>query len=393
MSFSILIVDDEEHARNFIGEFLTSQGYEVIGVGTMKEAKQYIESGAADIILLDVKLPDGYGPSLLEETARMPDRPPIIMITVYGDIEMAVDAMKNGAQDFLTKPVQFPRLESSIQRARYNVAMHRELAQLRRAQHQDFDFIVGKNPKVLEVFDRAARAAAAAVSVLITGENGTGKEILARAIHKMGPRSQKLFIDINCPAIQSTVFESELFGHEAGAFTSAEKRKLGLMEVADNGVLFLDEISSIPVDVQVKLLRALQERTFRRVGGMNLIQVDVQVIAASNRDLKKMITDGTFREDLYYRLKVVDLHLPPLRERREDIPDLVGLFVRRFNQRQGANITDVTPRAMQVLMEYSWPGNIRQLSNVIESAVLFCDEKSIDLSHLPAELTEGKNGC
>jgi transcriptional regulator with PAS, ATPase and Fis domain len=234
---------------------------------------------------------------------------------------------------------------------------------------------------------QAQRSAVACVSVLITGETGTGKEVLATAIHKMGPRSNKPFIAINCAAIQSTVLESELFGYEAGAFTGAEKRKHGLMEIADEGILFLDEISSMPLDMQAKLLRAIEEHAFRRVGGTNLIKVDVQILAASNRDLSSMIANGKFREDLYYRLKVVDLHLPPLRERIKDIPELVGLFIRHNNQRMGVNITDVTPRAMQALMAHHWPGNIRELRNIIERAMLFCDEETIDLPHLPAELT------
>jgi transcriptional regulator with PAS, ATPase and Fis domain len=236
------------------------------------------------------------------------------------------------------------------------------------------------------LMDQAARAAAVSVSVLITGETGVGKEVLASAIHKMGPRANKPFIAINCAAIQSTVLESELFGYEAGAFTGADKRKHGLMEVADEGILFLDEISSMPVDMQAKLLRAIEEHAFRRVGGTNLIKVDVQILAASNRELKTLIQDGRFREDLYYRLKVVDLHLPPLRERIQDIPELVGLFVARNNQRMGVNIRDVTPRALQALMAHTWPGNIRELRNVIERAVLFCDEEAIDLPHLPYEI-------
>ncbi len=394
MSVSILIVDDEENAREFIGKYLTSQGYEVTGVATMKDAKKIIEEGRADIILLDVQLPDGYGPDLLEDIARLPVRLPVILITAHGEIDMAVDAMKRGAHDFLTKPIQFTELEKTIRRAQEIVAMRRELVHMREIQYQEQDYIIGKTPGVLKVFEQAQRAAAASVSVLITGENGTGKEILARAIHKMGPRCQKPFVDINCPAIQSNLYESELFGYEPGAFTGADKRKHGLMEIADGGILFLDEISSIPVDIQVKLLRALQERTFRRVGAeKNPIHVDVQILAASNRDLRKMIADGTFREDLFYRLNVVNLHLPPLRERKEDIPELVGLFIRKFNQRMGLNVIDLTPQAMEALMKYNWPGNIRELSNVIERAMLFCDEEAIDTCHLPVELINGKDGC
>lgn len=235
---------------------------------------------------------------------------------------------------------------------------------------------------------QAQRAAQASVSVLITGETGTGKEILANTIHQLGPRASKPFIAINCAAIQSTVLESELFGYEPGAFTGAEKRKHGLMEVADEGILFLDEISSTPVDMQAKLLRALEERAFRRVGGTNLVKVDVQIIAASNRNLAALISAGCFREDLYYRLKVVDLHIPPLRDCKEDIPELVGFFIRINNPRMGLNINDVTPKAMEALIRHSWPGNIRELRNVIERAMLFCDEASIDTCHLPLELTD-----
>ncbi len=388
MSATILIVDDEENARLNIGNFLTSRGFESLGVATLAEARECLRLGKADIILLDVQLPDGYGPSLLEETASLPLRPPIILITAYGDIDMAVGAMKSGAHDFLQKPISLAQLEKSILRAGEIVAMRRELAHLRQSQQEEMDFIIGSTRKMQALVDQARRSAEASVSVLITGETGTGKEVLAKAIHHMGPRLNKPFVAINCAAIQSTVLESELFGYEAGAFTGAEKRKPGLMEVADNGILFLDEISSMPLDMQAKLLRALEEHAFRRVGGTNLLRVDVQVLAASNRSLPKLMEQGNFREDLFYRLKVVDLHIPPLRERPQDIPELVGLFIRKNNQQMGVNITDVTPRALAALMAHNWPGNIRELKNVIERATLFCDEACIDLPHLPAELTQ-----
>jgi len=386
MSATVLIVDDEENARRFISDYLTRKGYEVNGVATLAEARAALQRGNADVVLLDVQLPDGYGPHLLEETSHLPLRPPIILITAFGDIDMAVDAMKNGAHDFLQKPIQFTQLEQSIQRATEIVAMRRELAHLRSNQQHGGKFIIGKSPAMVSLISQAQRAAAASVSVLVTGETGSGKEVLANFIHKSGPRASKPFIAVNCAAIQNTMLESELFGYEAGAFTGAERRKNGLMEVADGGILFLDEIASMPMDTQAKLLRAIEERAFRRVGGTNLIKVDVQILAASNRKLATMINDGKFREDLYYRLKVVDLNVPPLRERREDIPELVGFFLRQNNARQGANISDVTPRAMQSLVAYDWPGNIRELSNAIERAMLFCDDPAIDLPHLPAEV-------
>jgi DNA-binding NtrC family response regulator len=388
MSLTVLIVDDEENARRNIGSYLTTRGYEVIDSATLAEARTVMRRGDADIILLDVQLPDGYGPTLLEDSLHLSARPPVILITAYGDIDMAVDAMKSGAHDFLQKPIQLTQLEKSIQRAGEIVAMRRELSHLRQQQQQQVDFIVGKTPIMRALVDQAHRAAAASVSVLITGETGTGKEVLARAILAMGPRANKPFMAINCAAIQTTVLESELFGYEAGAFTGADKRKHGLMEVADGGILFLDEISSMPVDMQAKLLRAIEERAFRRVGGTNLIHVDVQVLAASNRDLPTQISEGKFREDLYYRLKVVNLHLPPLRERKGDIPQLVGLFITRNNPRMGLNIHDLTPRAMQALVHHNWPGNIRELRNAIERAMLFCDGPSIEIDHLPPEVAE-----
>jgi two-component system, NtrC family, response regulator AtoC len=390
MAITVLIVDDEENARQNIGEYLTSQGYEVFGASTLAEARSYMAKGDGDVVLLDVNLPDGYGPDLLYETARMPVQPPIIMITAFGDIETAVDAMKNGAHDFLTKPIQFSQLEQSIQRAYEIVSMRRELAHFRQTQQQKTNFVVGSTPVMQVVISQAQRAAAASVSVLITGETGTGKELLANFLYRNGPRSSKSFIAINCAAIQNTMLESELFGYEAGAFTGADRRKIGLMEIADGGVLFLDEISSMPLDIQAKLLRALEERAFRRVGGTNLIHIDVQIVAASNRNLTTMMKDGLFREDLYYRLKVVDLHLPPLRERKSDIPELVGFMIRQNNARMGMNVTNVTPRAMEALIAYNWPGNIRELGNSIERAILFCDNEPIDLPHLPLEIAQIK---
>jgi transcriptional regulator with PAS, ATPase and Fis domain len=265
--------------------------------------------------------------------------------------------------------------------------MRRELTHLRQTQQKDLHFIVGKSEAMKAVVNQAKRAAQASVSVLITGETGTGKEVLANYIHKSGPRSEKPFIAVNCAAIQPTVLESELFGYEAGAFTGADRRKHGLMEVADGGILFLDEISSMPLDIQAKLLRAIEEHAFRRVGGTNLIHVDVQILAASNRDLPTMIAENAFREDLYYRLKVVDLHLPPLRERRQDIPEMAGFFVRKNNLRLGVNVTDISQRCLEALVSYRWPGNVRELSNAIERALLFCDDAVIDVAHLPADLT------
>lgn len=385
MSLSVLVVDDEKNARENIAAFLKKKDYEVLEADSIKAAKKNLAQGTADVVLLDVELPDGLGTALLEEQAANPARPPIIIITAHGDIEMAVEAMRNGAHDFLQKPIKFDRLELSIQRAGQTVAMRRELSHLRQTQTQT-DFVLGQSEAMKLLLGQAERIAQTSVSVLISGETGTGKEVMAKAIHRMGTRKDKPFIDINCAAIPASTIESELFGHEAGAFTGADKRKPGLMEVANDGILFLDEISSMPADMQSKLLRALEERSFRRMGGTNLIKVDVQVIAASNRDLPTLIKNGQFRDDLYYRLRVVSLDLPPLRDRKGDIPELVGFFMQQNNPRMGLNIRDVSPKAMEVMVAHDWPGNIRELRNVIERAMLFCDEATIDVAHLPAEL-------
>jgi len=388
MTATILLVDDEKNARKNIGAYLESEGYEVLLAADLKTARKHLSAQEADIVLLDVQLPDGYGPDLLAETAQLPFRPPIIMITAHGKIEMAVEAMKNGAHDFIQKPIKFERLEQSIKRAQDIVEMREELAHFRRSQREVLDSIVINSDIMKEVFTEAQRAAKHSTSILISGETGTGKEVLARAIHRMGPRNDKPFIDINCAAVQNTMLESELFGYEAGAFTGAQKRKRGLIEVSDEGILFLDEISSMSPDMQAKVLRALEERSFRRVGSTTSIQVDVQILAASNRNLTDLIEKGEFREDLYYRLKVINIEIPPLREHPEDIPGLAGHFIKTNNPKMGINIENMTPAALDLLKTYSWPGNIRELRNVIERAMIFCDEATIDVQHLPAEVKE-----
>lgn len=386
MTATILLVDDEKNARKNIGSYLETEGYEVLLAADLKTARKHISAQEADIVLLDVQLPDGYGPDLLAETAQLPNRPPIIMITAHGKIDMAVEAMKNGAHDFIQKPIKFERLEQSIKRAQDIVEMREELNHFRKTQREALDSIVINSDVMRDVFARAQRAAKSSTSILISGETGTGKEVLARAIHRMGPRSEKPFIDINCAAVQNTMLESELFGYEAGAFTGAQKRKRGLVEVADEGILFLDEISSMSSDMQAKMLRALEERSFRRVGSTTSIQVDVQILAASNRDLPALIEGGGFREDLYYRLKVINLEIPPLRDHPEDIPGLAGHFIKTNNPKMGLNIENMTPAALELLKKYKWPGNIRELRNVIERAMIFCDEATIDVGQLPAEL-------
>lgn len=388
MSATILVVDDEDSARDFICEALKDADYEALEAGDLASAHKVVDSGAADIILLDVQLPDGSGLTLLDRLALENPRPPVILITAHGDVDIAVEAMKKGAQDFLQKPLDLEQLLDAIARSGEIVALRRELDMLRRATGSSVEMVVGETEVMKRVVNEAERAAAAEASVLVTGETGTGKEVLVQAIREMGPRADKPWVPINCPALPETMIESELFGHEAGAFTGATKRKPGLIEVADGGILFLDEISSTKPDMQAKLLRVLDEQRFRRVGGVNEITVDTQILAASNRDIPTMISEGRFREDLYYRLKVVDLHLPPLRERIVDIPALVGTFIRQINQRTGNAVTGITTRAIDALKAHDWPGNIRELRHVIERAMLFCDEDEIDLGHLPPEFRQ-----
>jgi len=385
MTATILVVDDEETARTFVSQTLRDAGYEAIEAGNLAQAHAALDAGAADIVLLDVFLPDGSGLTLLDRIARENPSPPVILITAFGEVETAVEAMKQGAMDFLMKPLDLERLRQAVERAREIVALRRELALLRRSSAAETEWIVGETPAMQRILQEAERAAAASASVLITGETGTGKEVLAKAIRGMGPRADKPFVAVNCAALPDTMIESELFGHEAGAFTGAQKRKPGLVEVADGGILFLDEVSSTRAEMQAKLLRVLDEQRFRRVGGVTEITVDLQILAASNRNLATMIEQGIFREDLYYRLKVVDLHLPPLRERIVDVPALVGTFIRQIDQRTGASISGITPRAIEALKAHRWPGNIRELRHVVERAMLFCDDEQIDLGHLPPE--------
>ena len=385
MSATILVVDDVDTAREAIAKSLRKDSYEVLEAGTLQEARDCLLQNAADICVLDIQLPDGNGLTLLDETNQLTWPPKFIVITAHGQIDIAVDAMKKGAIDFLTKPLSIKILKQSIARAAEQVAMRRELDHLRGIQSAEF--VIGKTPRMLALMDMAKRAADTSVSILITGESGTGKEVMANYIHQIGSRSQKPFIDINCSTIPEHMLESELFGHEPNAFTDAgPKRKHGLIEVADTGILFLDEISTMSWDMQAKLLRMIQERAFRRVGGLTLIRVDVQIIAASNQNLKELIAIGKFREDLYYRLKVIDLDIPPLRKRKEDLRELIAFMLRKHNMSLGKNVYEFTPRALAAMQAFDWPGNIRELGNIIERALIICDDPAIDLQHLPQEV-------
>ena len=387
MSITVMIVDDEENTRVNLEALVKDEGYKTITAATYAEALAQVKEGNADIVLLDMQLPDGYGPNLLVEIASLPYQPPVIMITGYGDIETAVEIMKSGAMDFLTKPLDFQRLIQSLKRASDLVMMKQELEQLRSESASSADFIVGNSQRMKDVVELASRAAQRKANVLISGETGTGKDVLAKHIYKVGTRSHNKFVSINCAAIQPTMLEIELFGYEPNSFTgAAQKRKIGLMETADNGILFLNEISSMPLELQAKLLTAIESQSFYRVAGTEPVKVDVQVISASNQDLHQMMAENRFREDLYYRLKVVEIELPPLRERKEDIPELVGYFIRHFNMHIPMNVRAIEPLALEALQNHTWRGNIRELSNSIERAMIFCDGETIKLTDLPLEI-------
>ncbi|HPL56825.1 MAG TPA: sigma-54 dependent transcriptional regulator [Flexilinea sp.] len=389
MDFTVLVVDDEENFREGIKQYLSRDvNYEILDAASLSEAREILNRQPVNIIMLDVQVGKEYGPDLLYDINRIRPTPKTILITAYGEVEMAVDAMKNGAFDFLSKPVSFPLLEATLKRAEDVIRLQKEIESLMGAYKKDFSFVVGQNEKMKRIFKDAQLAAKAQVSILIGGETGTGKEVLAKFIHQNGPRANKLLVPINCAAIQPTILESELFGYEAGAFTNAEKRKPGLFEVADGGILFLDEISSMSMDMQSKLLRAIEEKKVRHVGGTKEIPVDVQIVAASNRNIPEMIEKGDFREDLYYRLRIVDIKIPPLRERKEDLPELIGFFVKSISAERGVNITKVSEPVLRAFQNYSWPGNIRELKNAIERASIFCEGDTINLCDIPADIAK-----
>ncbi len=386
MNATILLVEDEETARSFMAPLLRDAGYEVREAGTMAAAQAAVDRGEADIIVLDVQLPDGYGPNLLSRISREQPGIQVIMVTGFGDIEMAVEAMKLGARDFIQKPVDMTRLLGAVEKAAEIVTLNRELADMRSARDAADAWVVGETPVMKHIEHDVARVAPTNATVLITGESGTGKEVIASALHRLSPRASHLWRPVNCANFTDALADSELFGHEAGAFTGATKRHEGLFVSASGGTLFFDEISNMRPELQAKLLRAVEERSIRRLGGTTDIKVDVRLIAATNHDLPEMIKAGTFRADLYYRLNVVELHLPPLRERRDDIPALVGWFIRKFNQEMGRSVQGVGPYVFEALKAYDWPGNIRMLRNAVEHAMLFADGDTLELAHFTPDV-------
>jgi len=386
MTATILLVEDDQTARSFMAPLLRDAGYEVREAETLEAAHRTLDRSEADIIILDVQLPDGYGPNLLERVTREQPGLPVIVVTGFGDIDMAVEVMKLGALDFIQKPVDMVRLRQAVDKAMESIALRRELALLRSSRHPTDSWVIGETPVMKRLAHILARVAPSNATLLLTGESGTGKEVLAAAIHKMSPRADRPWIAVNCANFSDTLLESELFGYEAGAFTGATKKKDGLFATADGGTLFLDEISTMKPELQAKLLRVLEDRSIRRLGGNTETKVDVRILAASNRDLPELVKTGAFREDLYHRLNVVELRLPPLRERKADIPALVGYFIQKYNREMGHSVQGVSPLALETLKAQEWPGNIRQLRNAIERAMLFADGDTLEIGHFAPDI-------
>jgi nitrogen regulation protein NR(I) len=381
----ILIADDEPNLRKVLSAQLQRDGYEVQAVEDGEAALKALEEHHIDVVISDLRMPKVDGMQLLRHvTEHFPDVP-VIMITAHGTVDTAVEALKLGAYDFVTKPFDKVEFRNVVAKATRTRELGEREVGYGPTESGRYD-IIGQAPAMTEIYDVISKVADTPSTVLITGESGTGKELIARALHENSSRKNKPFIRVNCAAIPRDLIESELFGYEKGAFTGAVTSKPGRFELAHEGTLFLDEIGEIPVNMQVKLLRVLQEQEFERVGGIKTIEVDVRLIAATNRDLLKDIGEGRFREDLYYRLNVVHLHLPPLRERTSDIPLLVGHFIKRFNERLKKNVVGLTDAALERLVKHPWRGNIRELENVIERCLLFADADRVGVEDLPPEL-------
>jgi two-component system NtrC family response regulator len=384
---TILIVDDEKNYPPILSAVLQEEGFETLTAGSGPDALRQLENADVDLVLTDMKMPGMDGISLLELIKKKDPDLPVIMMTAYGTVDKAVEAMQKGAYSYILKPFDNKRLVIFVNKA---VGMYRVVKDNRRLREDVsnrycFDNIIGKSKPMREVFRTIEKVAPASATVLIDGENGTGKELVAKAIHFNGPRREKPFVAVNCSALAETLLESELFGHEKGAFTGAVATRKGRFEIADTGTLFLDEIGELSQNLQVKLLRVLQERTFERVGGMRPVTVDVRIIAATNKQLKKEVDAGRFREDLYYRLNVLHIPLPPLRDRREDIRLLVDFFIRKYTEERGSEvpISGVDHDVARMLFDYSWPGNVRELENVIERAMILCPGGNITVNDLP----------
>ena len=387
---TILIVDDEKNYLVVLEALLGPEGYEILTASSARDAIRLIQDSDLDLMITDMKMPGTSGMQLLEESKKIKPDLPVIMMTAYGTIEMAVEAMKKRAYDYITKPFQNEELKLTVKKALENYRLVKENRRLSQALSERYKYgnIIGKSKPMQGIYEMISKVAQSKASVLITGPSGTGKELIAKAIHYDSPRKNRPFISVNCGALTETLLESELFGHEKGAFTGALSMKKGRFELADGGTLFLDEVGDMPPPLQVKLLRVLQEMEFERVGGTKTIKVDVRVLSASNRNIKEVVAEGNFREDLFYRLNVINIEVPSLRERPEDIRLLVNHFIEKYRQDEGKEKIELSPEAWKILYSYRWPGNVRELENIIERAVVLKADRVIGQEDLPPELSE-----
>jgi len=379
--YSILIIDDEDSQRNVLKGYLEKKGYKIYSASSGNEGINFIHNNLIDIVLSDYKMPDKTGLEVLEEVKKINPEISFVILTAYGTIENAVKAMRFGAFDYISKPVDLDELDLTLERIIENKNLRSEIRLLKNQLQEKFKF--DSSPIMEEVLSLASRAADSKATILITGESGTGKEVLAKSIHYISFRKDKPFIAVNIPALPETLLESELFGHEKGAFTGAEKAKKGRFELADKGTIFLDEIGDIPINLQVKLLRVLQEHQIERLGSTENINIDVRIIAATHQNLENKIKDGSFREDLYYRLNIVSIYIPPLRERKEDVVPLTEYFIEKYSKENARQKLDFSKEAIDLLMKYSFPGNVRELENIIERAVVLSRSEVITVNDLP----------
>ena len=386
--YNILVIDDEAAQRDVLTGYLKKKGYKIFSASSGKEGVETARATSVDIILSDFKMPDLNGIEVLEQVRKINPEISFVIVTAYGTVENAVKAMRLGAFDYISKPVDLDELDLMIERVieHKNLKSENQLLKTQLQEKYKISSIVSQSQKMEEVINLAARVADSKANVLITGENGTGKEVLAKAIHYISPRKDKPFVAVNVPALTETLLESELFGHEKGAFTGADKMKKGRFEIAHGGTIFLDEVGDIPQSIQVKLLRVLQEHQFERVGGTEKIEVDVRIIAATNKNLEQKIKDGTFREDLYYRLNVVSIKIPPLRERKEDILPMIEGFIEKYGKENNKEKLEISKETVDMLMKYNYPGNVRELENIIERAVVLTRSKTIALNDLPINI-------
>jgi len=384
-NYNILIIDDEKSQRDILYGYLNKKGYKVFTAESGSQGIKIINENLVDIVFSDFKMPEMTGLEILAKVSQINPEISFVIITAYGTVENAVNAMHLGAYDYISKPVNLDELDLLIARIIEHKNLKSENESLKKQLYEKYKLssFISQSSKMEEVLSVAVRVADSKATILITGENGTGKEVLAKSIHFISPRKNNPFIAVNIPALPETLLESELFGHEKGAFTGADKMKKGRFELADKGTIFLDEIGDIPLSIQVKLLRVLQEHQFERVGGTESINIDVRIIAATNHNLENKIKDGSFREDLYYRLNIVGIHIPPLRERKEDILPLIDFFIHRYSQENNRSDIEISKEAIDLLMKYNYPGNVRELENIIERAVVLARTNILATSDLP----------